>query len=146
MSTPSTFFGTVDVKQLEASNCIFMHKVSAQLRQAGCVRFCFLPNDSITARRYRCQPDLALQGVDDPAAQQEILLRMEPAFTSTSYGQPAYAQLKLTVPLEIRAGADDGAEMGAFHFLQQPQREANLRASLDEYLRFSLEAGISYAT
>jgi hypothetical protein len=144
--TASTFFGTVDVKQLEGSNSIFMGKVSAQLRQAGCVRFCFVPDGSITPRRYRCQPDLALQGVDDPAAQQEILLRMEPAFTSIAYGQPGYAQLKLTVPLDIRAGADDGAEMGAFHFLQQPQREANLRASLDEYLRFSLEAGIFYAT
>jgi hypothetical protein len=31
--------------------------------------------------------------------------------------------------------------MGAFHFLQQPQRKANLLSALDEYLRFGLEAG-----
>ena len=31
--------------------------------------------------------------------------------------------------------------MGAFEFLKQPQREANLRDALDEYLRFGLEAG-----
>ncbi|HMR67355.1 MAG TPA: hypothetical protein PKE64_25360, partial [Anaerolineae bacterium] len=59
---------------------------------------------------------------------------------------PAYGQLSLTCPLEIKTGAEDGLEMGAFSFLKQPQREANLRANLDEYLRFGLEAGIFYAT
>ena len=49
-------------------------------------------------------------------------------------------------PLEIRQGADDGAEMGAWRFLRQPQREANLRTSLDEYLRLGLEAGLIYVT
>jgi hypothetical protein len=142
----STFFGNVHSKMLESGNSIFMEKVSAQLRQAGCVRFCFLPDDSITPRRYRCQPDLALQDVKDPAAQEAIRLRIKPSFTSNAYGQPGYAQLKFTVPSEITSGADDGAEMGAFYFLKQPQREANLRASLDEYLRFGLEAGIFYAT
>jgi hypothetical protein len=36
--------------------------------------------------------------------------------------------------------------MGAFHFLQQVQRVRNVRASLDEYLRFGLEAGIFFVT
>ena len=36
--------------------------------------------------------------------------------------------------------------MGAYHRLYAPQREANLRTRLDEYLRFGLEAGILYAT
>ena len=44
-------------------------------------------------------------------------------------------------PREIRTGADDESEMGAFHLLHAPQREANLRIRLEEYLRFSLEAG-----
>jgi hypothetical protein len=30
--------------------------------------------------------------------------------------------------------------------LYQPQREQNLQARLDEYLRFGLEAGILYAS
>ena len=46
----------------------------------------------------------------------------------------------------IRAGADDEAEMGAFHDLFQPQRESNLRTRLDEYVRFGLEAGIFFET
>jgi len=36
--------------------------------------------------------------------------------------------------------------MGAFHNLYQPRREENLRAALNEYLRFGLEAGIFYAS
>lgn len=142
----STFFGDVEAKMLEAGNSIFMDKLTAKLRQAGCVRFCFLRDDSVTPRRYRCQPDLALQDVEDAAAQQSIRARIKPSFTSRDYGQPGYAQLKLTVPAEITSGADDGAEMGVFYFLKQPQREVNLRASLDEYLRFGLEAGIFYVT
>ena len=51
-----------------------------------------------------------------------------------------------TVPVEIRTGADDEAEMGAGHTLYQPQREINLRVRLDEYLRFGLEAGVFYVT
>jgi hypothetical protein len=36
--------------------------------------------------------------------------------------------------------------MGAFNLLQQNQRIENLRASLEEYVRFGLEAGIFLAT
>jgi hypothetical protein len=36
--------------------------------------------------------------------------------------------------------------MGAWSFLKHAQREANLRASLDEYLRFGLEAGLLFVT
>lgn len=143
----STFIGGIDhVRMLEASNSIFTGTVISTLRQAGCMRFCYLPAGSVTPRRYRCQPDFALQGVTDPIAENAIRNRIKPAFTSNAYGQPGYAQLKLTVPPEITTGADDGAEMGAFRFLQQPQREANLHSSLDEYLRFGLEAGIIYVT
>jgi hypothetical protein len=43
-------------------------------------------------------------------------------------------------------GADDEAEMGAFHDLFEPQRVANLRDSLQDYLRFGMQAGIFYAS
>ena len=36
--------------------------------------------------------------------------------------------------------------MGAFHDLYEPQREAHLRARMDDYLRFGLEAGLFYVT
>jgi hypothetical protein len=71
---------------------------------------------------------------------------VKPVFTSLRFGDSAYAQLSDLTPVEIREGADDEAEMGAFHDLYQPQRETNLRTRLDEYLRFGLEAGILHAT
>ena len=67
-----------------------------------------------------------------------------PSFSTLRYGLASYGQLRLSCPAQIRAGADDEAEMGAFHDLYQPQRETNLRVRLDEYLRFGLEAGIFY--
>ena len=66
---------------------------------------------------------------------------MVAGFTSRRFGRPAYAQLRTSAPREIRAGADDESEMGAFHLVYAPQRETNLRIRLEEYLRFSLEAG-----
>jgi hypothetical protein len=75
-----------------------------------------------------------------------IMERSQPTFTSNRYGDPGYAQLSQSCANELRAGAENGAEMGVFNRLKQPQREANLQASLEEYLRFGLETGIFYIT
>lgn len=150
-----TIFGKVFVKELAlASEVIFVHPARAERRQAGCVRFSYVPEGSQTPRRYLCQPDLAISNRAkelDPAPltnaeREKIILRVRPQFTSKRYGQPAYAQLSSACAQEIRRGAEDGSEMGVFSFLQQPQREANLRIALDEYLRFGLEAGIFFVS
>ncbi|HEX6160195.1 MAG TPA: hypothetical protein VF111_08525 [Thermoanaerobaculia bacterium] len=122
-----TLLGSVDVRQLEASNCIFAERVVVQRRQTGCVRFSAVAAHSLTPRRFRCTSE-------------------EPAFTSRRYGHAAYGQLALACSDEIRSGADDGSEMGAFHFLMQPQRETNLRVRLSEYLPFGLEAALIFVT
>lgn len=141
----STLFGGVAVLSLEAGNAIFTEKVEAERRQVGCVRFSYVPVGSKTPRRFRCQPDLALQ--DAKAAEQaNIIARLVPSFTAATYGHHGYGQLGASCAEEIRRGAEDGSEMGVFSFLKQPQREINLRASLDEYLRLGLEAGILYVT
>jgi len=142
----STIVGRVRARSIEASNTIFMAAsvmpgvapVSAERLQQGCVRFSYVPPGSRVPRTYHCQP----QKADD--AQQ--LARVRPVFTSLRYGDAAYCQLDLRCAREIRRGADDESEMGAFHQLYQPQRVADLRARLDEYLRFGLEAGIFYAS
>jgi hypothetical protein len=131
----STLFGTVAVRSVEASNCIFTGVLEAARRQTGCVRFSFLPLESKAPRRYHCRPEDAAEAV-----------RVGPQFTSRGYGDPGYAQLSQRCAVEIRQGADDEAEIGAFHDLFQPQRETNLRVRLDEYLRFGLEAGIVYVS
>jgi hypothetical protein len=138
----ATVFGTVAARIVDASDSIFTGIVTAQRRQSGCVRFSYVPSGSQTAQRYHCQPDMALTGVTKAETRAAIQARLTPQFTSTDFGQPGYAQLSLRCATEITTGADDGSEMGAFSFLQQPQRRANLLAALDEYLRFGLEAGM----
>jgi hypothetical protein len=143
----STVVGTVDVQRFDASNSLCTGRVVAARRQTGCVRFSFVPAGSLTPRRFRCQPDLALAAADgDAAAEALALARTVPDFVGESLAHPAYRQLARRTPESIRAGADDGAEMGVWHHLRQPQREANLRASLDEFLRLGLEAGPLFAT
>jgi hypothetical protein len=151
----STVLGSSSMRRLEASNSIFTGDVDVEQRQVGCMRFCVLPYDSRTSRRFRCQPDLALadraiqlsrSSIEEiPELEKNaVLARLTPVFTKLNYGDPAYAQLSLACAEEIREGAEDGSEMGVFSMLQQPQREANLHAALDEYLRFGLEAGVFY--
>ena len=143
----TTILGTVHVRELTlASEVIFTAPVLADRRQVGCVRFSYVPAGSETPRRFRCQPDLALKDVTDPGERANTRVRLTPSFTSTTYGDPGYGQLSLLTADEIRTGAEDGSEMGAFSFLKQPQREANLQTSLAEYLRFGLEAGFFYVT
>lgn len=141
----STVFGTVSGQTLDASNTIFMGAVQIVRRQTGCARFCYVPADiSLTPRRYRCQPDLGLEGLTGDLA--SLAVRFRPSFTSTRCGDPGYAQLGERCPDEIRTGAEDESEMGAFRPLLQPQREASLRLRLAEYLPAGMEAGIIHVT
>lgn len=142
----STIAGRTKVNVLEAGNSIFTGPVVCARQQQGCLRFSFVPTGSSTPRRYRCQPDLKLSETDVSAEQARILAWLVPDFTAEELSHPAYYQLSRSCPEELRRGADDRAEMGVWRFLRQPQRETNLRASLDEYLRVGLEAGLIFAT
>jgi len=71
--------------------------------------------------------------------------RVRPRFTAARYGKPGYCQLAEGCADEIKRGADDESEMGVFHDLFQPQREANLRARLDEYMPSGMQAGVIFA-
>ncbi|MCC7362765.1 MAG: hypothetical protein IT303_00190 [Dehalococcoidia bacterium] len=150
---PLTLFDTTVVGRAwarelpEATNTIFLaalpdpadpawpYPVRVDQRQAGCVRFSYVPPGSRVPRRYHCQP-----------AEDADAARVRPQFTSLRFGTPAYGQLSLRCAPEITTGAEDGSEMGAFHDNFAPQRETNLRVRLDEYLRFGLEAGIFFAS
>ena len=151
-----TVFGRTTVNSMPlASDSIFMDLVRVVRTQPGCMRFCYVPSAdsggmpdlrSSTPPRYRCQPDSALVGVSGTGPRSEIRDQQRPRFTATRCGQPGYAQLSALCSDQIRRGGSDESELGAFFHLQQPQREANLRASLQEYLRFGYEAGIFFLT
>ena len=158
----TTVFGASYAQSFElASEVIWTGSAIAQRRQTGCVRFSYVPPGSRTPRRYRCQPELEnetqlelaekergspLTLVQRRRLRDRVQKQMVPTFSDRRYGQPAYGQLSLTCPVQIRTGAADGSEMGAFSFLKQPQREANLRNVLNDYLRFGLEAGLFFVT
>ncbi|MGD8966116.1 MAG: hypothetical protein PVI07_01290 [Anaerolineae bacterium] len=150
-----TVFGEIQTHAIDlAENSLFIGLVKVVRSQRGCMRFCYVTPGSRTPRRYNCQPDLVERAVTAqyaPGPKRELalereLLRVRPQFNSTRYGTPTYCQLTDTCAAEITRGADDESEMGAFHDLFQPQREANLRTRLDEYTPAGMEAGIIYAS
>lgn len=139
-----TVIGKVHTSELElVSNSILLASlatgdtwtapVRAQRKQAGCVRFSWLPFQSIVPVRHRCQPDSA-----------QSAQHIAPRFNSLHYGTPPYGQLTTATSDEILRGADDEGEMGVFHHLYGRQRETNLHIRLAEYLRVGLHAGIFY--
>jgi hypothetical protein len=154
----STVLGEIHAHALTlAENSIFLGQVRVARRQLGCVRFCYVPSGSRTPRRYHCQPDVVDQSVRDQArleqlSQEELKalvrgerFRVEPAFLSMRYGSPNYCRLSDGCAPEIKAGADDRSELGVFHDLYQPQREANLRTRLEEFTPAGMDAGIIFA-
>ncbi|MEU0250205.1 hypothetical protein ABZ192_39065 [Streptomyces sp. NPDC006235] len=115
-----------------AENSVLTGRLHVARRGIGCLRHSYVPTGSRTPRRHRCQPEQALG--------------ISPLFTSQRYGTPWYGLLADRCPEEIRRGADDGAEMGAFHDLYRPQREDGLRARLAEYTPAGTDAGIFFVT
>ncbi len=102
----------------------------ADRKQEGCVGFSFLPAGAKTPRRFECVE----QGIASP----------QPIFFAFRYGRPGYMKLLTSTPDVVRRGADDGGEMGAFHFVLAPLRETDLRVRMQEYMPVGLEFGIIY--
>jgi hypothetical protein len=121
-----TVFGKMSVSEISAQDVLFTSLVTANKGTAG--------NCYFTKAPAGVQSDNCVEDADG----------LLPVFTARRYGEPGYAQLSLSCPAEIRAGGTDGAEIGVFHDLRQPQREGALLAQLEEYLRFGLEAGLIY--
>jgi len=142
----TTIVGKIRSELIElASNTIFFSELArwdwweapviAERLQQGCVRYSYVPPGSRVPRRYRCQPASAADNG-----------RVRPVFTSLEWGAPGYCQLSGHTARDITEGADDQSEMGVFHDVYQPQRLANVRARIDEYLRFGLEGGTLFAS
>jgi hypothetical protein len=141
----TTVWGEVVCRALDASEVIFDAPVMAERRQAGCVRYSWVPLASQTPRRYRCQPDQAVRAAgaeNDPAETLRLATRLRPVFVSRDPQDPAYGWLDLSCAGEIRAGGEQGREMGAFAARQFPARLGFLERSFDEYARAGLHAGI----
>lgn len=163
----STIFGAVHVHAVElGEDSIFQGLLRVARRQVGCLRYSSVWKlDGLrTPRRHACQPDLAesaalaalaaarapgdppLGEAEKQAAREAARDAVRPRFASRRYGTPAYARLADETAPEVRRGASDESEMGAFHDLYEPQRAANLRARLDEFTPAGFLVGVRYAT
>jgi hypothetical protein len=136
----STVIGAVRLTSVgTVSNCLLAGQegepgsVTVERRQKGCVRFSFVPVDALVPRRFRCQPD-------GEAAARDV----RPRFASLRYGDVGYAQLRATVAPEVRQGADDESELGAFHDLHERARISNLCVRLGDFLPAATEAGLFF--
>lgn len=139
-----TFWGPVRCRQIDASEAIFMATVQSGRTQVGCVRFSYLPRDSNAPPQYKCQPNTAIEAAgttEDPAEADAIAQRVRPWFHSGNPFDPAFCRLHELAAAEIRAGGENGREMGAFNALEEPLRERFLAATLDEFLRAGMQAG-----
>lgn len=138
----STVIGKVwtEVMRL-ASNTIFYARLSQQdtwtvavqsrRTQVGCVRFCSLPWNSITPRRYEClPPDQASEGL------------FEPQFVSLRFTDPAYCVLSGDAPMAVWNGADNGSQMGVYLQIQETEAVTNIEIRSSEYLPVTLERGV----
>ena len=128
----STIVGTVWTHVMPlAENSILLGNACVARRQIGCIRYCYVAEESRTPRRHRCQPDLVRAAASAIDSDFEAA-RVVPRFTSRRYGKPGYAQLAdACAQPEIRTGADDESEMGAFHELFAAARGWRRSANAD---------------
>jgi hypothetical protein len=138
----STVIGRVWAQVITlASNTIFHVRLGrrdpwkaavwTQRTQVGCVRFCWLPANSITPRRYECLPPNA---ASQPA--------LEPKFITLRFGEPGYCLLSGDAPLAIWKGADNGSQIGVYLQIQETEAVTNIQIRSVEYLPVNLERGV----
>jgi hypothetical protein len=137
--TRVTVLGRIAAHRLEASDSILHDFAAVDDVQDGRVRFSAYAQGSAIARQYEA-------ATIPPGA---------PIFTSDSYGQPGYAQLLETADTaivggatgaSICAGAENGAELGAFSADLNPNKEQGLLVKYAEYLPLGLTPVIVHVT
>jgi hypothetical protein len=117
-----TVFGELVVHRLWASEALITGVAEVTDTQNGCFRFSAAPEGSRLPKPY----------------EPHIIKDSKHYFTSRQFGQPGYGQLSQTAPEEIRRGAENGSEIGAFSALINPIKLDSLRAKVEEYMPFGL--------
>lgn len=142
-----TILGETHLSQIDSAvGTIFDGRLIVKNTSEGSIHFCYIREDSQTPTQDRCQIDSARQEPDASLSPTEPHSNLRPSFTSRHYGNPGYAQLAASCPIEIRRGAEDGSEMGAFHDLYCPQREDALNRALTEYVPLGFSTKIVYVS
>jgi len=110
----------IRAEQLDVTDSLIAGVAKAANTQAGCFRFSARHPDSLVPRAYRSHT------VHD----------MGRLFASRRFGDWRYALLSEAAPAEVRRGAENGSEMGAFCGALVPIRHDSLAVKVDEYMPF----------
>jgi len=119
----TTVFGSVLVHRLYATDSLITGVVNVTDTQAGCFRFSAAPKSS---------------RLPHPYLSYLFELDFNHWFGTREFGQPHFAQLSDTAPVEIYRGAENGAEMGVFNNLINAIKFDGLKAKVEEYMPFGL--------
>ncbi|MEU5948407.1 phage tail protein [Micromonospora sp. NPDC047465] len=126
----STIRGTVSVRSVDAGNCLFDGRLTAEHRQVGCLRYCYAGPGSRGPQRFRCHPP------DDTGT------AGPPVYAALDPGSPMYLALARDCPATLAEGGEDGSEMGVHHHLGRPLRRAAARRHLAPHAPAGLDLGV----
>jgi hypothetical protein len=114
-----TVFGRMRVEQMSGRGGIWVHALEVFNNQKGCLKFSYFA------------------GVGDRLPQNHACvfgLTANLRFTSSIFGQPAYAQLHHTTDFRIQERGPNDDAMGAFGFLQDAHKWRNLQIRYREFM------------
>lgn len=144
-----TIFGPSAFKSLEATNVIFAGASLVTRTQTGCVRYSAIAPGSKMPRRFRCQPDLAIQAAEGlkgaaltPSERAAAVLGVSPIFLDTDLSEPTAAMLHPLTSAAVASGGEGDSEMGVFSASAERLRMSNIESLFDDYVPFGLEAGL----
>ena len=142
----STIIGKCWIHTLSlGENSIFLSPLLVERRQQGCLRYCYVPLDSLTPKRFRCQPDLAIaQAIQSGTS--DVPRHVRPTFSSLRYGSPWYLQLSQWCGEEITRGAEGEGEMGVFFHRWNSHRASNLIHRVEESVPSGTDVTVIYTT
>lgn len=114
-----TFFGRVRVDAIAGDGSLFSQQLEVHDNQHGCLKFCWF-----STKADRLPPHHACVDADDAPLH----------FTSTFFENPAYGQLAPPSDWRIRQRGPGDDAMGAFGFLLEAHKWANLSIRLREFM------------
>lgn len=118
----STVLGAVGGRQVDISNSLITGLVAPRDTQNGCFRYSAAAEGSTRPKPYRSA----------------LIPPGTTLFRSQRFGNPDFARLREHALPAIREGGEDGAEMGAFHSLNDAARLAGLKTKVAEYAPFGI--------
>jgi hypothetical protein len=120
-----TFLGPVHVREARGSGAVFSHRLTVWNHQVGCLKHC-----RFSGQGDRLPPHRAC--VSGPEAGL--------AFTSIRHGAPGYAQLARGTDARVLTRGPQDDAMGAFGFLREAHKSANLAIRLREFMPVGVRA------